>query len=215
MKLPGMAIAAATVLLLLSPCARAQGEDGSPVAAPNLELLQGLLQSAAGEIASRSHVAAGDTVELRALEGADGWVVENSILRALKALECTVMVNRTASPAHSGVRVEIGPSTMGVRYDQMFRDGFFGAKKVRRRVSVSMTYQTVRARNGEILAADILERASTDTVAVDDVARLEDPTMKSTRGELPSDQFLDKVVEPFIIIGATGVAVYLLFHVRS
>jgi hypothetical protein len=215
MNLPGGLAATLALVLLINPAGRAEGGDSLRPTARNLEKLQRLLDGAATEIASRSHSMAGDTVELRVSAGADSWVVENALLRALKALGCTAFVTRATASPGSGLRWEIGPATMDVRYDKMFRDGLFGAKKVRRTVSVSMSYQTLKSRGGEISSADVIERAAVDTVAVDEVPDLEHADLKSTRGELPSDQFLDKVIEPFIIIGATGVAVYLLFHVRS
>src|ERR1043166_2546268 len=56
---------------------------------------------------------------------------------------------------------------------------------------------------------------SADTVAVDEVQGLELAAAKTTHGELPSESFLDRVLEPVVIIGATGVSIYLFFHVRS
>ena len=82
-------------------------------------------------------------------------------------------------------------------------------------VLVSIIYQANRIPFGEILSSKSISEEISDTVSVDDISTVEDPNINITHAELPTEPFIDKFVEPFVIIGATGVAVYLFFHVRS
>lgn len=112
-------------------------------------------------------------------------------------------------------RLEIFSSEMNVRYGNIFRDGMFGTQTVPRNVSVSVQYKCADLRTEQIVADGIFRKSAVDTVLVDEIPSLENPGVKSTHGDVPSGQFLDKIVEPFIIIGSAGVIVYLFFHVRS
>jgi hypothetical protein len=104
---------------------------------------------------------------------------------------------------------------LNVRYNNMFKDGIFGAKHVEREVSVQYSSDLRNQLTDEILSSGTHSRMYTDTVAVDDIGSIENESINVTRGELPSEAFLDRFIEPFVIIGATGVAIYLLFHIRS
>jgi hypothetical protein len=104
---------------------------------------------------------------------------------------------------------------LNVRYNNMFKEGIFGSKHVEREVAVQFSSDLRNQVTNEILTGGTHSRLYIDTVAVEDVGSIENESVSVTHGELPSEAFLDRFIEPFVIIGATGVAIYLLFHIRS
>ena len=58
-------------------------------------------------------------------------------------------------------------------------------------------------------------REQRDTIAAGDAAALETEGIPSTRARIPEGGWLDDFLEPLILAGAVGVAVVLLFTVRS
>ena len=97
----------------------------------------------------------------------------------------------------------------------MYREGMFGAKKVKRTVTAEMAYQTIDADTREMRANGTLTKSKSDTVFVDMVPDLETANVQSTHAVLPDDSVLDRIFEPVVIVGAAGVAIYLFFHIRS
>lgn len=58
--------------------------------------------------------------------------------------------------------------------------------------------------------------AYTDTIDIDNIARLEDESFPFTKGVLIQESsFWDDAIEPVVFIGSAAVIIYLLFTVRS
>ena len=68
---------------------------------------------------------------------------------------------------------------------------------------------------GRVVYAGTASRTAVDTVAEDAVASLEAGSPERGRGAVPDMQSLDRFVEPLVIIGAAGAAIFLFFQVRS
>ena len=98
---------------------------------------------------------------------------------------------------------------------QKFRKGLFGKKYVNRSVKVSMQAQVIESETGNVLLSRHFTDEFHDTVVVDNVNLLEDENIPMTRAKLPDESLIDRFIEPIVIIGATGVAVFLFFHIRS
>lgn len=203
------------LILLGFHAGRAGEQDSPPVRRTNLEIIQDLLHEISSTIADRSKFGTGDTIEVHVTQQQDSWIVENAFNTALRTFGCVPYTHPTSEIRVQGHRLEIGPTDIRVEYDNMIREGLFGKKNVRRTIVISLSYQALRLQNGEIVSSDVFKKQFVDTVAVDNVATLEHSAAKSTQGELPAEQFIDKIVEPFVIIGATGIIVYLFFHIRS
>jgi hypothetical protein len=184
----------------------------------NLEVLQSLLARMSDEIAAQSRFTPGDTVRLRVAQGEEHWIARNAIAARLKTLGCVLFLvpdSAAPSPAGGGYVMEVHSAPLRVRYDDMFRDGLLGTRKVRRTVSAAVTCDVFRPGSREAAYSGSPSLSAADTVAADDVSSLELASAKETRSELPSEGFLDRVLAPAVIIGATGVSIYLFFHVRS
>jgi hypothetical protein len=205
------ASAALTLACWALPPPRAAAQESRT----NLDLFQSLTRTLGTEIAARARFAAGDTVELRTAPMPEGWIAEEGAGSALRTAGCTVLVLRPPGADTTLRLLEIPSASWSVHYDDPHRSGMFGQRRVRRTVGASLSFAARNRRTGELLAAGTVTGAALDTVAADAVTALEQGSAPSSHGELPQEQFLDKIAEPFVIIGATGIAVYLLFHVRS
>jgi len=180
----------------------------------NLELIQDAIQNIIGEIVDSVHLLPGDSVTVAVMQQQDRWIIEQSITSKFQFLQMHVFTeNKNVSD--SQYRLDVNPILMQVRYIRMFKDGMFGTKSVEREVSVQLSHQLKRQRSGEVLLSRTHSRTFVDTIAVDQIDRVEQEGLNVTHAELPPDNFIDKIIEPFVIIGATGVAIYLLFHIRS
>jgi len=181
----------------------------------NLEIMQQAVQQITNEMLESARlVNAGDSISVRVQPRAESWIVEQALTKELKAHQVVVYASQD-SIALTKYVLHVPSMELNVRYNNMFKDGIFGSKHVEREVAVQFSGDLRNQVTNEILAGGTHSRLYTDTVAVEDVGSIENESISVTRGELPSEAFLDRFIEPFVIIGATGVAIYLLFHIRS
>jgi len=115
----------------------------------------------------------------------------------------------------SGILLKINDAELKVTYGDVYREGLFGKKKTIRNVFARINVQSLNLSTNEILLSEILKSQLSDTVNVSDIPNLETPTAPFTHAEISGDTLIDRLIEPFIIIGATGAVVYLFFYIRS
>ncbi len=113
------------------------------------------------------------------------------------------------------VEVSASVEDVTVSYGDPFSDGFFSPRKCQRNLDLRLTLTAKRCRDGKILWAGDEPASLTDTVNVADVPLLEQSTEHIAKGIHPQRSILERLIEPFIIVGATGVAIYLFFTIRS
>jgi hypothetical protein len=190
------------------------GENNPAPTRTNLEIMQSLIGRITRDVIGHSGIPGGDTVLFRIQSGPDSWIVQNAMLAELRTSGYPVLLPAD-SGAQRGYAMHIQSSELRVRYDDMYHDGFLGARKARRTVSAAVTCEVVNPGSHEVLYSGAPAAEAADTVRVDEVANLELASARSTHAELPAETFPDRVFEPLVIIGATGIAVYLFFHVRS
>jgi hypothetical protein len=166
------------------------------------------------EILANARVKDGDTISLVGDSIPDSWMVVNTFGETFRTHRCHVYRLSDSSIVPQYI-VEFHLIGFDVRYENIFHSGLFGQKFLTRSVTTQLSYHVLGGLKKEIVAGNIVHKTSVDTVAIDAIPELENRTIKSTLGVLPSDPFLDKAIEPFIIIGAAGIAIYLLFHIRS
>ena len=82
-------------------------------------------------------------------------------------------------------------------------------------MTVSILFNLMRNSDGKVLRSDWDSLARTDTIAVAEIHDLERGTERLSPGVPPEPSWLEKFLEPVIIGGAAGVAVYLFFTIRS
>ena len=176
--------------------------------------MQNLIEQMTEEIINGSHILQGESIAVKLKASDDGWIAESAVNSVLKSLGYQVFFQNDTMSQRKFL-FDVMTAHYHVQYDEMFRDGLLGVKKVKRTISTELSAQTFNTRTNEVLFSGSLSKQAADTVAVDDIQTIELPSVKSTHGELPAESFLDRIVEPFVIIGVTAVAIYLFFHVRS
>jgi hypothetical protein len=101
-----------------------------------------------------------------------------------------------------------------VAYHDRFGDGLFEKAKTQREIKFSIR-AVFQDSVGMLRWSGTVQRNYCDTVAIADVERLEQTTSHLARGIVPERTLLERFIEPAIVIGASGVAIYLFFTIRS
>ncbi len=179
----------------------------------NLEIFQSLVRNTAYSFLSESRVAAGDSLTFKIGGGNDSMLIQTAFVQVLQEKGLTIFLSSKTIPLKYSL--DVGANRLDVHYDDMYREGFLGSKKIRRTVSTTLMCQLMRTTTQEVIVSRSYSQELSDTVSVDDIADLERGISSYRQGEVPSEDFLDRALEPLIIIGATGIAVFLFFHVRS
>lgn len=149
-------------------------------------------------------------VAVTMLPAGDAWFLEGAIFRAARASGHVPDVSPEARYA-----AEFGITDMRVELLNPRRPGLFSARLVDRTVTLALWGKIVDRTSGRILVAETWREQYTDTVCVEDLERLETPGVPATRGVLPAEGLFSSFLEPLILLGAVGVAVFLLFTSRS
>lgn len=109
------------------------------------------------------------------------------------------------------LRVTFVVDNTSVSYGDMFRDGVLGRYLVPRTITLTGNYSV----SFQDYTFDNFEYTKTDTVRVDEISELENPSFIFTQGKLPSEPFFSSLLEPVITVGAAAAAIILFFTVRS
>ncbi len=200
--------------MLATTAALRGGEPADSAVQSNLEIIQHLTRQATEDVILHAQMRGGDSVFLRCDSTAEAWITTDAVAEALRSHDCHVFTS-TDSLRDDGYLMNVHAAGPKLLYDNLFRDGFFGKEYVTRSLSAQIAFSVVRISTKEIVFSSTIEKSARDTVALDDIPQLETRSAKSTQGIAPSETFLDRAIEPLMIIGATGIAVYLLFHIRS
>jgi hypothetical protein len=176
-----------------------------------LDVQRGMVGKLAAEVLGRSSLAAGEKIFIRVEPAADSWITQEAFVQSARAAGHEVLLADSAA----AVRIEIRAPSVNVRYSDAFQDGLFGTRWSVRTAGAGFSCLVARGSERRVVVSDAFTASASDTVRVDDLPALESSSVASTRGAAPSEGFIDRIVEPFIIVGATGVAVYLLFNIRS
>jgi hypothetical protein len=197
--------------LILLTGARAQAFQAPAASRPNLDLQRELSTKLFAEVLGRSSLAAGERLYLRIEQVPEGWIAEQAFLQAARGAGFAVTLADSTAP----VTVDLRAPSTSVRYSDAFDDDVLGERRAVRTVSASFSCIVSASPRHDVRYSGAMSESLSDTVRVDEISSLESAGVKSTQGVPPSDSFIDRIVEPFVIVGATGVAVYLLFNIRS
>ena len=109
------------------------------------------------------------------------------------------------------LRVDIVMEGAGVEYGEMFRDGFFGTHYVQRYSAIYGNYLISSSPEGK----QDFEITLLDTVTVEDINSLENPSYPFTQAAVPPEPFISGLAEPVIAIGTAALVIVLFFTIRS
>lgn len=118
-------------------------------------------------------------------------------------------------PVDSAFKFSLISFSSALNYGGQFRERLFGDPLCERNISVEIGFSITDGISKEIVQNKILNHSLKDTIYVGMIGSLEDRSLSVTLAPPPEENFLDRIVEPFLILGATGAAVYLFYHVRT
>jgi hypothetical protein len=121
----------------------------------------------------------------------------------------------TAALGKCARECEFAVLRMEIRYSDPHRSGVFGERLVVRTASLSLAVRVTDLFPKKLLLEKEYQSELRDTVAVAMIRTLENPALPETHGTLPDAGFFANFAEPLVMIGAIGVAVFLLFQIRS
>lgn len=137
-------------------------------------------------------------------------VFRNEVISVFEMLGKTVHPDSVKSNS-SLTLVNYTLDNTNVNYGEMERDGFFGDFIMPRKINLSGSYSL----SNNQVKAEKFNLTFEDTVGVDKVKAIENPSYPFTRGEVPSEPFLSSLFEPVVAISSAALAVILFFTIRS
>jgi hypothetical protein len=184
-------------------------QEAAELRAPtNLDVIRTL----AGKIAERIplDVSAGDSVAIIVLPKETAWCLEGAIAERLSKRGMHMATN-----VDSARKLRFGIIDARVVYSNQRRSGILGAKLVDRDIRLKLEMKISNRFGDKEVPPSIAEESQRDTVRSSEAAGLENPFVAFTKGSMETEGFFSTLAEPLIMIGATAVAVFLLFAVRS
>ena len=189
-------------------------EDSTSAPRTNGLVIQNLIERSARRIIDEANLSRGTQLILKVQPAEDRWIVEQAVSSALLAAGCVVRTD-TAQAAEIPFAVGVKPAGISIMYGEAFRSGLFTARRSERTVSCVLAFEVTEPITGNIRLSKTVTETMHDTVETGQIPRLEDPASRSTQGVMPDEPLLDRIAEPLVIIGASGVIIYLFFHIRS
>ena len=184
-------------------------QDSSSTAT-NLRVYQSLAASLGDSIACRLPRADSQRVSVKIAPADVAWFLQDAFERPFRAMNCVIAGNDSAR-----FGVEFGATGMNVQYSNVRREGMFGQRILDREVVLQARLRLVDRFSGTVIVTGERKARFSDTIPLSRVESLEQQAIPSTRGTIPPEDFFSGLVEPLVIVGAIGVAIFLLFTVRS
>ena len=182
----------------------------SAAAETNMRAYQSLAASLGDSVAELIPTADAPRVSVRIAPPDVAWFLQDAVERPFRARHMVIAANDSARYG-----VEFGAVEMHVQYSNLRRGGIFGSRVLDRRIMLLARVRLVDRVAGTVGTSGERMAAFTDTICLSDVERVEHAAVPVTRGTIPPEDFFSGIAEPLIIVGAVGVAVFLLFTVRS
>lgn len=100
-----------------------------------------------------------------------------------------------------------------VNYSNTFRDGLFGKYLAERKINLKGSY--FLNQNDKVGQVNAFEFSNIDTIPYNEISSLENIAYTFTTSKMPEEPFFSSLLEPVIVVGASAIAIYLFFTVRS
>ncbi len=186
---------------------------GSPGTVPrdNLSLMRSLVREMGVDLVGRFGEYLSDTLILDVDSSAPAWIVRSELFPLLSSGGRRILTSAQPGPGRThwsvhGIRV-------GVTYSNIRKPGIFSEALVDREIRAEFTTEITG--QSAIIGSLTTSRASRDTLRENDVGSMENGEMEFTKSTVPDLDSWDRFIEPFVIIGAAGTAIFLFFQVRS
>ncbi len=177
----------------------------------NADILYQVCQEAVASSISDAQIPDTATIVLKIEDGEINRFFAQPLTESFRQRFPSLFTRKTAS----GIELSVSVGGVSVAYGQSFSDGFFSARRSERRIDISLRMTAMRFEDGKVLWAKSKGASFVDTVYVDEIPDLQLSSERIAKGVMPQRSVMEKLIEPFIIVGAAGVAVYLFFTIRS
>jgi len=177
----------------------------------NLSIMRGLVGEIVTELNATHGGSLPDTLILDVDSSGAAWIIRSELSPRLSAGGRRVLLEGRS--ATGPARWHVHGVRLGVTYSDIRKPGLFSEALVDREVRAEFTTEISNA--GRYVGAYTNSRVSRDTVKENDIASLESGEMEFTKATVPDLKSWDRFIEPFVIIGAAGTAIFLFFQVRS
>jgi hypothetical protein len=189
-----------TLLILLST-------EIFPQEKSNLEVLFSLSDKAANELATSIQDTASFSFNFQAPP--DFRILRPRILADLSRAKIHIVEKDKNYPN----RIDFAIQSADVSYGKVFSDGIFGTLKVVRKIRLSAAYSVFK--DGKLSKANVFSGAYADTIAYDDIPKLESASARIAKGVMPEPPYYSSLFEPVLAIVSVVISIYLLFSVRT
>lgn len=178
----------------------------------NYEIFNVLSANLADSLIIQNGLKQGDTITFKMISTPNDWFVENQIIRALHDKNI-IDVPSLASGADSQTQIECGISRIFVSYSDIFRDGFLGSKKVSRLIGIELAGKIMGQNKKDIIKPIFVTYK--DTVLYSSINSLEEQNIPATKGEIPDDSIIERIIIPSVVVSTVAVITYLFFTLRN
>lgn len=113
----------------------------------------------------------------------------------------------------SGILLNYNLIYAKVEYKNSFTNGLFSGALIEREISINGMLTVVSS--NKVGNPVEFTKSATDTIQVDDIAKIENQSLPFTQAQIPSMPLLSNLWEPIVVVGTLIVTVILLFSVRS
>jgi hypothetical protein len=173
----------------------------------NLEVFYSLVDSSVAKINQNVN---SKNLKINFSTGAFYRLFQNQVIADFVRLGRTVLSDSTKTlPDFETVNYSM--DNANVKYGDMERNGLLGDFVMQRKIDLSGSYLISK----ETINSERFDFTYTDTVSVDDVKVIENPSFPFTQAEIPSEPFFSSLFEPAIAIGSAALAIILFFTIRS
>ncbi|MFQ6617525.1 MAG: hypothetical protein ACE5QV_02445 [Fidelibacterota bacterium] len=105
--------------------------------------------------------------------------------------------------------------SLGVKYLKAFRRRFWSSVNVEREGYIKVTVEVIKQPEGQLILEKDFKKLTQDVVPMVEIDHLQKDNFLFTKDALPQISDGRGVIEPALIIGVTGVIIYLFFSLRS
>ena len=180
----------------------------NPVSLTNEQQFMRLASDAARDAADSARIMAHSLQRIVLHSGSQTQFFRLALVGAIAAPELRI----SEEAGRAGLTLQV--NGVGVEYGERFNSGLFERALTTRALTLRLGAMASDS-TGTIRWVGVIEKKFSDTVAVNDIDRLEQTTGHFARGALPERFLWERLLEPVIVIGASGIAIYLFFTIRS
>ncbi len=178
----------------------------------NYEIFQMLSSNLADSLIYQNGLKQGDSITFGMISTPNDWFVEHQIIRTLQDNNI-IDVPLLASGTGSQMQIEGAVSRLFVTYSDIYRDGFLGNKKVSRTIGIELSGKIIVQNNKKVIQP--IYTTYKDTVLFSSISSLEEQNIPATKGIIPDDSIIERLIIPSVVVSTVAVITYLFFTLRN